>query len=641
MKKWHTVLWLVFVSMAIGSGITFVWRRPRHKENVATVNGRGITIDRYNKAVKQMRVLLERWGVFGNILGIKPEELALDQCIRDALIDNVKDSFCIRIDNKFFKEELAKSIPDELIDEQGRVNMDMYQQYLSRSLSLTPSEFEKQKRNELERQVIYRGIENSSYIPLYRVRELYEYESVKKSYAILVFPFETFVKEIESKQIDQGELKKYFEKNRENYRVPERRKVQYWTISPDKYAEKIAIDAQSIRSFYDKNKSQLYRIPPKIKVRRLVLGFTKSMTKEQKDALTKKASDVLVQARAKSEEFVNLVKKYSTDIEGVKNGGLTEFFSRGTYEEDFEKAAFRLQKPNDISPVISTSKGYEIIQLIERSKEEENAKPFESVKEEIEKTLRDRKALVTLRSDLEIMIHMVKTDDKVVDKFVKDHNLEGKESDWLSAKDTKTEGLTGKLAQKVFTIKRQINYGYFVHDKAYVIYKLSDEAKSLIPKLDDISKDVIKDFQSEEAEKLSKETVKKIRADILAKKKTLQDVAKEKNVRFIKTEKISKGDSIEGIDKENTLVAKFKILTDKSQILYHSYKQDRYLVQLLDSDQFDPAGFEKRKDSILKNEKYKGQSNVTTSFVASLRRNAKIEVDQKNLKDFRDRGVKD
>lgn len=65
------------------------------------------------------------------------------------------------------------------------------------------------------------------------------------------------------------------------------------------------------------------------------------------------------------EKFSMLATLYSQDPGSAKKGGELGFFSRGDMVGEFEAAAFAL-KPGEVSPVIETSFGFHIIQLIER-----------------------------------------------------------------------------------------------------------------------------------------------------------------------------------------------------------------------------------------------------------------------------------
>lgn len=65
------------------------------------------------------------------------------------------------------------------------------------------------------------------------------------------------------------------------------------------------------------------------------------------------------------ESFTMLATLYSQDPGSSRKGGELGFFSRGDMVGEFESAAFAL-KPGEVSPIVETSYGFHIIQLIER-----------------------------------------------------------------------------------------------------------------------------------------------------------------------------------------------------------------------------------------------------------------------------------
>ena len=67
----------------------------------------------------------------------------------------------------------------------------------------------------------------------------------------------------------------------------------------------------------------------------------------------------------KGERFAMLATLYSEDPGSAKKGGELGFFTRGDMVPEFEAAAFAL-KPGEVSPIIESSYGYHVLQLIER-----------------------------------------------------------------------------------------------------------------------------------------------------------------------------------------------------------------------------------------------------------------------------------
>ncbi len=102
---------------------------------------------------------------------------------------------------------------------------------------------------------------------------------------------------------------------------------------------------------------------------------------------------------AAPDKFEELAKTNSVDTATAARGGDLGFFGQGRMVAEFERAAFALEKPGDLSPVVKSPFGYHIIKLLERK--DGPAKPFEDVKERIRVAMTNqrRQELVTERFD--------------------------------------------------------------------------------------------------------------------------------------------------------------------------------------------------------------------------------------------------
>jgi peptidyl-prolyl cis-trans isomerase SurA len=87
---------------------------------------------------------------------------------------------------------------------------------------------------------------------------------------------------------------------------------------------------------------------------------------EDEEQLMKMKMTELRDRALKGDDFGTLAVLYSEDPGSAKKRGELGFFSRGDMFPEFEAAAFRLQTPGEISPVIQTKIGFHILQLIER-----------------------------------------------------------------------------------------------------------------------------------------------------------------------------------------------------------------------------------------------------------------------------------
>jgi peptidyl-prolyl cis-trans isomerase D len=635
MKKWHTVLWVVFAALALGSGLgMFVGRRGADESVVGNVDGKNIYFNDYRRALKRIMApymqlygmsedkLLNLLSQFGNL-----DEMAFNICVEDKLINDIQKKLKIKIDKETFNSRLIESIPGNVLDENGKVNIETYHNYL-KMLSTNAVEYEKSKLSEFKSEVVKRLIANSYTQPEFFTREVFDQEYVKKNFEIAEFGLDYFLTQAKKITPDVKSLEDFYAQNKENYRIPDKYRAKYWELAVESYEKNIEIDEQSIKSFYDKNKSSLFRIAPKVKVRKILIKKNKGV--QGKESGYKRAEEIHQKAKQAPEKFAELAKQYSEDIQTSKNGGVVDFFSKGKYHSSFETAAFKLKEPNQISDIIVTDDGYEIVQLVERIKAIE--KPLEAVKSEIVNSLRSKRAVAVLQGELGIMMHKAREDASALDAFAKDHSLQGNETDWLTEKDITDADVLGQISQRMFSTKKQERaLGYFKTTGKYVIYKLIDTQKSYLPNFTVVKDSVLKDYYKNNAIKLQLKAVSQIKSDILNSQTTLKDAATRVGVNVVETGFIKKGDKVQGFDEKMPLISKMFVISDKKQVLQDSYENDYYLVTLKAEQADDSQRFEDKKEDIKNKENLKESRKHANAFIASLLRNAKIDMDKKVL----------
>lgn len=136
-----------------------------------------------------------------------------------------------------------------------------------------------------------------------------------------------------------------------------------------------------------------------------------------------------VQTKLKNgEKFTDLAKEYSTDTATSTNGGLLDPFGTGEMDEAFEKAAYELEKTDDVSGIVKTSYGYHLIQLVKKTDKTTYAKDKAKVKE----------AYIQSQLTSENMTAALKKELKAANIDIKDSDLKDAFSDYTSTESTST-----------------------------------------------------------------------------------------------------------------------------------------------------------------------------------------------------------
>ncbi len=141
--------------------------------------------------------------------------------------------------------------------------------------------------------------------------------------------------------------------------------------------QRVDIGHEDVQKYYDEHKQDFVR-PESVALADIFLS-TEGKTPEETAAIQKKANDLIARLK-KGDDFGELAKRNS---EGptAKNGGELGVFERGQLSKQIEDIVFAMKK-NDLSDVIQTKTGFEIIKLLAHY--DAGLQPIDKVENEIE-----------------------------------------------------------------------------------------------------------------------------------------------------------------------------------------------------------------------------------------------------------------
>ncbi len=148
----------------------------------------------------------------------------------------------------------------------------------------------------------------------------------------------------------------------------------------------IAVTDQEIKQYYDANKSE-FQMAERVKASHILIAVPADASESVKKEKKARAEEVLAKIK-KGGDFAELAKQYSDDAATKNRGGVIGFFSKGSKEAAFEEAVAKLKKDEVSSPVL-TSKGYDIIKVLETKAAE--TKSLEESRNRISSKLEQKK----------------------------------------------------------------------------------------------------------------------------------------------------------------------------------------------------------------------------------------------------------
>ena len=174
---------------------------------------------------------------------------------------------------------------------------------------------------------------------------------------------------------------------------------------------------------------------PKITVQHILISAKSDASDEEKAAAKTKAEELIKQLKDGA-DFAELAKANSADTGTAAKGGQIGPFKRSDMVPEFSTAAYDLKNAGDITETpVQTQFGYHIIKLV--SKEEK--KPFDEMKEQMEKEMLDAK-LKDAAYLHQTMVDLV----KAADVKITDESLQNALKNFLQTADSETTTTSAK-----------------------------------------------------------------------------------------------------------------------------------------------------------------------------------------------------
>ncbi|OQA84415.1 MAG: Peptidyl-prolyl cis-trans isomerase C [Lentisphaerae bacterium ADurb.Bin242] len=222
---------------------------------------------------------------------------------------------------------------------------------------------------------------------------------IKPSKEMVIAEFDKKLKALPKEQLDMIEKQLAVQNKKiddiKNEMVKDPNSLKFYAINKwveDFVKPRIKITDAAIEKFYRETPDQ-FKKPETISASHILISTMpdpNASVKPDAAALAKldseakaKADKILVQLK-QGADFGALAEKESA-CDSKKNKGSLGEFQRGQMVPEFEKAAFALAKPGDLSAVVKTQFGYHIIKL--DSKTPASTVPLAQVKEDIRNTL--------------------------------------------------------------------------------------------------------------------------------------------------------------------------------------------------------------------------------------------------------------
>jgi peptidyl-prolyl cis-trans isomerase D len=337
--------------------------------------------------------------------------------------------------------------------------------------------------------------------------------------------------------VTDADLAAHFDKNKESYRIGEKRRIKYALVDVDKARGGVTIPDADAEAFYKQNLAQ-YTTPAQARASHILF---KTDGKDE-NAVRAQAEEVLKKARAGA-DFAALAKQFSEDDSNKDRGGDLDYFGKGRMVPEFEAAAFAM-KNGDISDLVKTSFGYHIIKMVDN--QPEVVRPFDAVKAEIVDQLRWQRAQQDAEAQAKTLASAVKTPADL-ERVARERGLDFQESGlFLSTDPIDGLGIQPELAAAMFGLKEGDVSAPQRVARGWVVGTVSGRQDAYVPALDEVKDRVRDDVVRDKAAEVAKQRA----AGIAAELKTAKDftaAAKKHKLEVKTTDLLARGSAVPDI----------------------------------------------------------------------------------------------
>ncbi len=451
MRRHQTWLKWSLAPLILAFGLFFVPRNNTASAKVggdlvlADVEGETVTVAQFQRRYSaQMQQYRSAYG--GQISEQMLRQLGIDQQILQALVDEQamvaearRQSFTV---SDVEVRQRILSLP-AFMENGTFIGETRYRQLLSsQNPPLSTREFEDQLRRAILAEKLRTSVTGWMSVTDTDVALEFRQRNEKVKLELVALTADAFKDKV---TVNNADLAKRFEANKETYRIGEKRKVKYALLEVDKVRETVQVPDADVEAFYTQNKAQ-YTTEGRVRASHILL---KTEGKDEA-AVKSRAEALLAQAKAAGADFAALAKANSEDEGSAVNGGDLNFFGRGQMVPEFEQAAFAM-KAGEISNLVKTTFGFHIIKVVES--QPETSRPIAEVKSELVDQLKWQKAQQVAEQQAKAMEASIKSAADL-DKVAKERGLTVEESPlFLRDQPIGNLGAAPDIAARAFSMK--------------------------------------------------------------------------------------------------------------------------------------------------------------------------------------------
>lgn len=325
---------------------------------VASVNGELIPLERYQRRYQAYldaysRVYRDRFSPeLAEQLGL-PQQ-AVNDLVQEALVVQRARAEGLEVTDEELNAQI-QAVP--AFQDSGRFSLRLYQEFLKRR-GISAGTFEADVRRELTRLKVETTVKGGMKVSDAELEQAFvtRREEVRAAWALIDTGALTA-----AATASDDEVEAYLKGHADEFRQPERRRVQYATLAPKDFRPRIA--DEEVQKYYTEHAKE-FETPRQVRGSHVLVPVPQTGGSEAEDKARAKAAEVIRRVKA-GEDFAKLAAEVSEDPGSKGKGGDLGWVSKGEMVPQFEEALFGLKKGEITAEPVRTPFGYHAIRAVD------------------------------------------------------------------------------------------------------------------------------------------------------------------------------------------------------------------------------------------------------------------------------------
>ena len=621
----HATSWLIKVALFLIVIVFIFWGgysyTSRDASRLARVNNQYITFGEYEKTYNQMVEMYRRQ--LGNSFS---EELVRMMNLKQQALNMLIDRYVIseaaeNMGMVASTQEVQKKILEyPVFQKDGKFDQERYV-LLLRQNRLSPEMFEQQLREDLSLENVTNFVKRQAAVTDEEIAAEFRFSNSPIQIGYVEIEPKSFISRV---NVTDKVLEEYFEKNKERFKEPERRKFAMVLMKTDSYLKDVAVSGDEVNQYYAENETN-YHKQAEVKARHILLSVDEDAPAAEVERVKAEAERILQEAKKKGADFAELAQKHSQDP-AAANGGDLGYFTRDRMVPSFADAAFAL-KAGEISELVRTPYGFHIIKV--EDVRPERTIPLEEVRAEIELTLKKEKARDIAYKEARNFADAVYAQGDIR-KAASAGKVELVETqEWLKQIDP-IPGVSAspQIMQALFKLTDKAVSEVMEVPEGFLVLQVEQIKEPEVPPFQEVKARLEQTYKNEEASKLAQQSAD----DLLAAAKklnSLEQASKEHNLEMKKSNWFTRTKPDRSLRFAGSAVNKLFQLEESKP--FPDAPLDvggnfQVVYQLIGKKAPPPEDLDKERPALVKKLQEEKQNQLWQAWLENQRRSAKIEI---------------